>query len=35
MKFRCVKNCYEDLSAAHDNGKKTDLTRGRDMNVMC
>lgn len=35
MRFCCVKNCYEDLSAGHDHWKKTDLTRGRDMNVMC
>lgn len=35
MNFCCVLNCYKDLSAAHDNEKKTDLTRGRGMNVMC
>lgn len=35
MKFCSVLNCYKDLSAAHNHGNKTDLTRGRDMNVVC
>lgn len=29
------KNCYEDLSAAHDHWKRTDLTRQRDLNLIC
>lgn len=29
------KNCYEDLSAAHDHWKRTDLTRERDLNFVC
>lgn len=29
------KNCCEDLSAAHDHWKGTDLTGERDLNLIC